>query len=166
MGIGPIAALILMAAASAPTDQPGADRFCSDLRRIVAAAHRSPPFASIPQIDARGARPYFGFAHDCGIVDDPRDHHLMFACSEQLPPEEVTVSDLATRTRRCLPGVVAIPYTPRNRIFEEYSASFRIDGIVITATEGGERTAGGRRAAFLISAPGPLAPGPVDRPPR
>ena len=141
-----MASLVLATAAGA--QPPGADPFCNDLRRVVAAAAERPAFASLrPDVEQAGIS-MFGFRNGCGRYGD--GNAQVFGCSRQLPPPELRVDIFADQIALCLPAARRLPDAGPEGLFREHVVRFRTPRAVIEASEGGWRTAGGGRVELLV----------------
>ena len=141
-------ALLGLSASAAAQPPDGADPFCGDLRRVVAAAGERPAFASLPaEVGERGIS-MFGFSNGCGRYE--AQGRQVFGCYRQLPPPELRVDIFAAQIARCLPTAERLPDAGPEGLFREHVVRFRIAGATIEAAEGGWRTAGGGRVTLVV----------------
>ena len=97
--------MIAMAVALAPSAAAAqeADDFCAGLRRIVAAARESTPFASV---DAPEPNRLLGFATFCWRV---QMGGVRFSCIADRPPAAVTQDAVVADVMRCYPNAQPDP---------------------------------------------------------
>lgn len=150
-------ALVGLSATAGAQAPDASDPFCTDLKRVAAAAAESPVFSSLPAHDGGVGAAMLGFRDGCGSGED--GHGRLFICYRQLPPPELSVDALAAHIARCLPTAERQSGAGRDGMFREHVVRFRTLGATIEAAEGGWRTAGGGRVTLLVR--------PADRaPPR
>jgi hypothetical protein len=141
-------ALLGLSASTAAQPSDGADLFCRDLRRVVAAAGETPAFASLPAEVGESRISMFGFSNGCGRFE--ARGLKAFGCYRQLPPPELEVDVLAAQIARCLPMAERLPDAGPEGLFREHVVRFLMPGATIEAAEGGWQTAGGGRVTLVV----------------
>ena len=142
-------AIALLGLSTSAGAQPSgaADPFCSDLRRVIAAAGERPAFASLPA-DVETGISMFGFPRGCGRYEAGGTQ--VFGCYRQLPPPELRVDVFAEQIARCLPAAERLPDAGPEGLFREHVVRFRTAGATIEAAEGGWQTAGGGSVTLVV----------------